>query len=252
MMLKCSYYHISIPKIGNCFEENEDNLLIPSKSDIENESVIKFAISDGATESSFAKEWSDLLVCCYKDKPFDLDNLNSTIQTISEMWYSRISTIELPWYAQEKVVQGAFAAFLGLTINFIENTFEAISIGDCNLFQIRENKLFCSFPLSNPEEFGNTPALFASNMKYQTNLEETVKYLQGNIKQKDIFILSTDSLAVWLLKEMQNNRKPWKRLFNLLRENKKKEDVFTKWIRGKVEKRIIRNDDISVIIVEIN
>ncbi len=58
-MLKCNFKSITTPKLGNAVDENEDNILEPSKSEILFDTLIKFAISDGATESSFSKEWSD-------------------------------------------------------------------------------------------------------------------------------------------------------------------------------------------------
>jgi hypothetical protein len=170
-------------------DENEDKVLVPSLIELESEKEKKFAISDGATESIFSREWSGLLVSCFKDKPFDMVNLPSTINAISKTWYSNISSIDLPWYAQEKLEIGAFATFLGLKLDLKDQVFEAVSIGDCTLFQIRNNEFLKSFPIEKYEEFGNTPALFSTNPKYQTNFEDTVKYLKVNVESGDLLIL---------------------------------------------------------------
>ena len=63
-MLKCKFKFFTTQKLGDDPETNEDNYLIPGSTD---GPVIKFAISDGATESSFSRHWSDLLVSSYKD-----------------------------------------------------------------------------------------------------------------------------------------------------------------------------------------
>lgn len=250
MMLKCSHKYISIAKVGNSVNENEDNLLVPSLSELESEQILKFAISDGATESLFSKEWSDLLVSCYKDKPFDLANLPLTINAISEKWQSVISAIDLPWYAQQKLENGAFATFLGITLNLVEKTYESVSIGDCTLFQVRNNELICSFPITSFEDFGNTPSLFATNSKYQTDFEKSVKYLNGQVESEDLLILTSDALAMWLFKRLNEGEKPWQSLLTLLNYEDYHTD-FANWTFNKIKDNEIKNDDISVVLINI-
>lgn len=250
MMLKCSYKHISIAKVGNSANENEDNVLVPSISELESEPIIKFAISDGATESSFSKEWSDLLVSCYKDKPFDLTNLPLTINAISEAWQSITSAIELPWYAQQKLENGAFATFLGITLNLEEQTFDSVSIGDCTLFQVRNNKLINSFPLTSFEDFGNTPSLFATNSKFQSDFSKSVKYLTGLVESGDLLILASDALAMWIFKRLNQGESPWLSLLTLLNYEDYQTD-FSNWTFNKIKENEMKNDDISVILINI-
>lgn len=250
MMLKCSTKYISIAKVGNSVNENEDNLLVPSTSELESEPILKFAISDGATESSFSKEWSDLLVSCFKDKPFDLANLPLTINAISETWQSITSAIDLPWYAQQKLENGAFATFLGITLNLAEQTYESVSIGDCTLFQVRNNELICSFPTTGSEDFGNTPSLFATNSKYQTDFEKSVKYLNGHVESGDLLILASDALAMWLFKRLNEGERPWLSLLTLLNYEDYQTD-FSNWTYIKIKENEIKNDDISVILINI-
>ena len=251
MMLKCSYKYISIANVGNSVDENEDSILVPSSSELEREPVIKFAISDGATESSFSKEWSSLLVSCYKDMPFDIANLPLTINAISERWQLKTSAIELPWYAQQKLENGAFATFLGITLNLEEQTFESVSIGDCTLFQVRNDELIRSFPITSIEDFGNTPSLFATNSKFQTDYEKSVKYLKGEaIRSGDLLILASDALAMWLFKRLSEGEKPWLILFILLKYENYQTD-FSDWIFNKIKDKEMKNDDISVILINI-
>jgi hypothetical protein len=250
MILKCSYKYISIAKVGNSLNENEDNVLVPSISELNSEPIIKFAISDGATESSFSKEWSDLLVSCYKDKPFDLDNLPLTISAISEAWQSVTSVIELPWYAQEKLENGAFATFLGITLYLEEQTFIAVSIGDCTLFQVRNNELICSFPITSFNDFGNTPSLFATNPKYQTDFDKSVKYLHRETQCGDLLILASDALSMWLFKRLNEGGSPWLSLLTLLKYEDYQTD-FSNWTFNKIQENEMKNDDISVILINI-
>lgn len=250
MMLKCNYKHISLAKIGNSKDENEDNILAPSTTEIIDEQIVRFAISDGATESSFSKEWSDLLVSCFKDKSFDPENLPTTIKRISETWQSMAKSIELPWYAEQKAENGAFATFLGITLNFTNAKFEAVAIGDCTLFLIRNDKLDTSFPITKIEEYGNTPNLFSSNQKYQTDFEKTVNYLDGIILKDDLLILASDALAMWIFQRIKEGEKPWYSLMTLLNYEEYQTD-FANWTANKIKENEIKNDDISLVIINI-
>lgn len=247
-MLKCNYKSITTSKLGNSENENEDNILEPSKSEIQFDTLIKFAISDGATESSFSKEWSDLLVSGYNDKLFAKEHLPTTIKNISETWLSIVSRIDLPWYAQQKVETGAFATFLGLTINREKNIYKAVAIGDCTLFQIRDNELIYSFPILTFEQFGNTPQLISSNSKYQKNLEEMVEYTEYKIEPYDFILLATDAIAAWIFMKKEAGEKPWQALSTLLNYENYKTD-FTNWLNNERKEGEIKNDDVTLLVI---
>ncbi|MCS6905789.1 MAG: protein phosphatase 2C domain-containing protein [Bacteroidia bacterium] len=245
-MLCYKHKYISIAKQGNKDEENEDNILVPTPAELNNEEVLKYAIADGATESSFSKEWSDLLVCCYKEKSFERAHVRDTIKHISEMWYAKVRSKELPWYAAQKAELGAFATFLGITICMPTQTYQAVAAGDCMLFHIRENNLFFSFP--NVEEFNNQPSLISSNLQYHRNLEETFVYFQGSILPGDTLILATDALSHWLYQKQ--SQKPWLALYLLLNSPNYEQD-FKDWLKDKIASKEIKNDDVSLIFIEI-
>lgn len=247
-MLQCHFKSISLPKFGNSADENEDNILEPGKSEVESDMLIRFAISDGATESSFSKEWSDLLVSGYKDKPFDKNHLSETIKSISETWQSTVNAIDLPWYAQQKAENGAFATLLGLTINREESSFEVIAIGDCTLFQIRNEELYFLFPVSSPEDFNNTPDLIATNEKYQTDFGKNALYQSGNILPGDIILLATDALAAWILKQKNRSQKVKKKLVDQF--EKQDEHALKEWLNKKRATGSIKNDDVTLLMIK--
>jgi hypothetical protein len=245
-MLRCKFSSITTPKLGNSVEENEDNILKPSKQEAESDIILKFAISDGATESSFSKEWSDLLVSSYKDKSFDEDHLAETVRVLSETWHAMTTTKEPPWYAEQKAEQGAFATFLGLTINRVERSFEAMAIGDCTLFHVREDELRLTFPVTTLEEFGNTPNLIASNSKYQVEFGKCVLYKKDLFNANDLIVLSTDALAAWIWKQNNKGEKPWNILIKLV-DNKME---FENWLNDQRQLNEIKNDDVSLLILK--
>lgn len=246
MMLKCAFKSITTQKFGNSIDENEDNILEPSKSEIQFDTLLKFAVSDGATESSFSKEWSDLLVCAYKKKSFEINLLNDTLKAISFSWQAMAKAIELPWYAEQKAETGAFATFLGLTINREESLYNVVAIGDGTLFHIRNNESIYTFPVTSIEEFGNTPNLFSTNQKYQTEIEKTVTYYNGSIQTDDLIVIATDALAAWIFKEKDAIEKPWNHLLSVL--NQGRED-FEIWLNKQRKANEIKNDDVTLIII---
>lgn len=246
-MIKCTYNSISLPKQGNLVSENEDNILKPSKSDLEIDNLVYFAISDGATESSFSREWSDILVCSYTDKSYNKGNLSETIRLASETWKARTLSRDLPWYAEQKAEIGAFATFLGVTINREERSFESIAIGDCTLFHVRNDEMIFSFPITSGDDFDNTPNLIASNEKYQTEFEKTVTYSNRSVLPNDCIILATDAIALWIFKQQGSGIRPWRRLSNLL-DNYKSD--FENWLNNERKANKIKNDDVSLIIIK--
>ena len=246
-MLKCSSKSATVPKIGNSVDENEDNILEPSVLEIESINLLRFAISDGATESSFSKEWSDLLVSFYKDKSFEKEHILDTLKLVSDTWRSITNNSDLPWYAQQKAEIGSFAAFLGLTINRDEHVYNSVAVGDCTLFHIRDDKLIFAFPIKTFDEFGNTPNLIASNIKYQTKLAETVAYSNGDIQSNDVIILATDALAAWIFKQKDMDEKPWNHLADIL-ENKIRLET---WLNSERQANEIKNDDIAIIFIKL-
>lgn len=247
-MLKYSSKSHSVSKLGNSAEENEDNILEASQADIKASTLIKFAIADGATESPFSKEWSDLLVSAYKERSFERACILETLKVVSTQWQSMIITENLPWYAQQKVETGSFATFIGLTINTEEDSFDAIAVGDCSLFQIRNNELILSFPISNVSDFNNTPNLIGSNEKYRTHIESQVKHHKGHIEPNDFILLTSDALAVWILEQRSQNNKIGKSIVKSFRNFN--ETTFKKWLSVKRGNNQIRNDDVSILIIE--
>jgi serine/threonine protein phosphatase PrpC len=246
-MLKYNCIKISLPKLGNARDENEDSFSIPAPS---KKKSVHFAISDGATESSFSKEWSYLLVSEYSKKPFDKSCLRESLSKLSQRWYSIVNEKELPWYAQQKAETGAFATFFGLTVDKEKHCFDVTAIGDCCLFLIRDEKLSFKFPVSSFKDFSNTPNLFASNPKYQLNIDDEVHYHSDEkLLPNDILLLATDALAAWIFKQMDDEKKPWLILRDILR-NKQKKYIFEKWLNDTRIKNEIKNDDVTLLMIK--
>jgi hypothetical protein len=246
-MLKCNFKSISIPKHGNTITENEDSFLTPKYADY---TLLKFAISDGATESSFSKEWSQLLVKSYENSSFEKNQFIDSLRKVAESWELITSEKALEWYAEQKLQLGAFATFLGITINREENYYNAVGIGDCTLFHFRNNELHHSFPIIAKEQFGNTPDLLSTNSNFQSDIDNKLKYDQHEIEANDIILLATDALAAWIFKEIEAKEKPWMQLSSFLNDENNKID-FENWLNEKRENDEIKNDDVTILIINL-
>ena len=118
------------------------------------------------------------------------------------------------------------------------------------MFQVRNNELIYSFPITSIEDFGNTPSLFATNPKYQTDFEKSVKYLNGQSKSGDLLILASDALAMWIFKRINEGGRPWLSLLTLLNYEDYQTD-FSNWTFNKIKENEMKNDDISVVLINI-
>jgi hypothetical protein len=106
----------AMPKGGNSAEEYEDATGSSSEGR-------RFAIADGATQSSFADRWSQILALEYimnppADEPTPARWTN-WLQPLQEAWSLGIPWEKLPWFAMEKAQAGACTTLLAL--EFIPN-----------------------------------------------------------------------------------------------------------------------------------
>ncbi len=191
MLIKCTTLWSS--KQGNSIEEYEDAAACQNVTK-ETLDIFRCAVADGASEASFSKAWAQLLVKGYIDE-LDLGRLQAD-------WRALINTDNLSWYAEEKAKSGAFAALAGLTIRQ-DKAWEARAIGDSCIVQLRSGKIVHSFPLKKAEEFNNNPFLVSSNESNNLNIENFWTAAKGVWKSHDVFLLMTDAIALWLLKNLE-------------------------------------------------
>src|SRR5437660_9780190 len=97
-----AWHAFHLPKRGHAAEEYEDALAADPATG-------RFAIADGASESSFAAAWARLLAEGFvgaSGKPWrDLDWLDP----LRRRWADAVDGLSLPWYAEMKREEGAFA-----------------------------------------------------------------------------------------------------------------------------------------------
>lgn len=236
--LECDTFNIQ--KRGLNEEEYEDYYCVGAHSPDE----YRFAVADGATESSFSGLWAELLAEGYlKDIP---------VKSLAENWADRIDKLDLPWYARAKADEGAWAAFMGMTLYVENQTYEVISQGDCNLFQLRKGKVVEAFPIEHSADFNNSPMLIGSREPLK-EIESRFTFKKGKWSSGDTIYMMTDALAAWFARGLESsqsveeivvtikNQEEFENLVEKLRESKDSDNMPE-----------LKNDDVTLIRIKLN
>src|SRR5262249_6783433 len=144
----------------------------------------RFAIADGATESSFAALWARLLVAEFAAAPHpDLAPWAAWLPGLQQRWAEQVGNHALPWYAEAKIQQGAFATFLGLVVRALR--WQAVAVGDSCLFQTRGEELRYSFPVFCAADFDTSPWLVGSRGADAATVERRSRRAEGDWQAGD-------------------------------------------------------------------
>lgn len=177
----------SLPKDGHRRVENEDAFSYRP-------SIGRFAIADGATESSYSGAWARMLV----EAMATPGRLLPDIPLLQDRWAGGfLNDPTLPWYSRAKAEQGAFATLLILQIRS-EGTWQCAAIGDSCLFVSRPGEIE-AFPLSDVSEFGTSPDLIGSRPASIAGLEGRLRHRSGQWVTGDSFLLATDAVAAYVV-----------------------------------------------------
>lgn len=224
-----------LPKEGNSDEEYEDAAL-PLEETHEEWSEFRCAIADGATESSFARQWAQLLVQSFVD--------SRDFAGARACWSEAVTGKSLSWYAEEKLEQGAYAAFAGLILSE-EGGWEASTIGDCCIIQVREGSILQAFPLSKAEQFDNRPFLLSSRSSAD---DEKIEQWSGEWQPQDVFLLITDALAKCCFWLEESEQEGIARLIDLDGEEQFRQFVDeSRAARREDGTRQLHNDDLTMV-----
>jgi hypothetical protein len=231
----------------------------------------RIAIADGAASGFESRLWSKALAQAYLHEVPDTteEAVAAWLSRPMENWNNSIHWERLKWYQVEKARHGAFSTLLGITFDqpALEhrlgvsnsaanataddrvrhnNSWSAIAVGDACLFQIREDGLLCHFPVAYSSDFGVTPPLLSTRSQYNLRSLHELKTQSGSYQVGDLFILATDAVAEWFLRQIESNQKPWQQLTSLDQQS------FLTFIQGLREQQEISNDDVTLLLVSVD
>jgi hypothetical protein len=242
------YHAFWLAKGGNSVEEYEDAFAgDPARG--------RFALADGASESSFAGSWARLLVEDFATGPaYEPGNWLERVPNLQDQWRKQTQPGPLPWYAEAKFELGAFSTFLGLVLEKSllgwRNRWQAVGVGDSCLFHIRADTLAHVFPLSSSKDFGGSPWLVGARNGSPDQLERKIAFAEGTWRKGDRMWLMTDSLAEWFLRRWEDGEPPWETL-KTVAQGPDHSQGFQDWIQNLRKDRELRNDDVTWLAIHL-
>lgn len=246
--------HFSLQKQGNSLDEYED-AFCPKLTGIVEADSFSYAVADGATESSFSCEWAKMITRGFIKSPtIDADNFKEIIVNNGSRWWKIINSRNLSWHAAEKIKDGAFATFIGVIINIINEkiVLSSIAVGDSCLFHFRDYKLLKAFPIETSLEFNSTPYLISSKMARNTKAFENIKIMNGMALEKDDYVfIATDALSHWILSSHEEQSDGYLPIFDLGTDFGSSQENFSNLINDLRLKKLMRNDDVTLLIIRV-
>ena len=240
-------FESKVAKAGNAPEECED-----AYAKKKTKQSLKALVADGATESSFAREWANLLCKALVNKrSFSYQTIANYLPEIRKKWQNQVTQKPLPWYAEAKLEKGAFAAIAGVYIHCKKGQFDAFAIGDCCIFQVSNDQLLVSWPITEVSAFANNPFLVATKPIDDETLKERFKPLRKQPLDKGGYLfLMSDALACWFVHNHQQKERPWHTLIGFA-EEEPSQQAFEQWLDDQRTNKTIKNDDTTLLIIEI-
>lgn len=236
------------PKPGNAPSQNEDKLLDawPEARTL----PARIVLSDGASESAFARQWAEALAWAYLRSPEPAHRNPAEWLPVPQKWWSRkVPWDRIPWHGKAKTEAGAHATLLGISVARTPDEtgalpWQAVAVGDTCLF-VQSDDGTATFPLTAAEQFNNSPGLICSNPQGNPALESKVRRAQGVLRPGDLLAAATDALSQWILARIEAGDDPWDELLRNAAPQRRQE-----WLESQRAARKLRHDDIAFIAVQ--
>jgi hypothetical protein len=230
-------------KLGNAEEEWEDAFAFDAQGRTS-------AVSDGASEGIFCKNWSRLLADSFVARQPDLNDPNVLAGWLGECraeWAAQISSPPLRWSQQQKVERTGAAATL-LTFQVGQGPGAAgpfpwwsWAIGDSCLLWTRGSQLRASFPLAHPEQFTIGPALLGTLPEWPP----APLLAMSTCRPGDLFLLATDAVAQGLLRLAAEGPLNWAQLADM------DQNAWRELMAEMRQSGLMVNDDCTLLAVRI-
>jgi hypothetical protein len=252
-----SWFSYSITKAGNTEVENED-AVFPEAGVGQNGhgELATFIVADGATQTSFSGLWAKCLINSCSQTNLSEFNFYRAVSKAQAEWQNSLHGIELPWHAQQKFQQGAFSALAWLEIHYFPLhpayafSWRALAVGDCCLFIARNKEIYLSLPLQDQSEFLNTPVLIPSISEKMESIKGKVQTARGSLVMGDQLILASDAISAWIMRRSQADRLEFLNMVKSIK-SARNDSGFSNWINILRKKSELKNDDTSLILIEL-
>ncbi|MFE9747855.1 protein phosphatase 2C domain-containing protein [Saccharothrix saharensis] len=254
-------FSLRVPKQGNTVRECEDAAhVVP-------DGPVLAAVADGASESLLAGEWAELLAKTVTDAARDgsvlrdADAFATALVRAGEAWREWLDGYvaereadgrPIAWYEQPKLDRGPHATVLAARFDTDasgQTRWDVAALGDSCLFHTRDDRLVQAFPIDSAEAFDNAPGLVNAFNRDRGLLARHVRTASGVAVPGDQFFLCTDALAAWFLRAAERGDRPWQVVGDFARSGDV--DGFTAWLATARAEGLMRNDDVTVVHVDL-
>lgn len=256
----------SVPKRGSSPREYEDAVWVGPDGDGSGElqtASLTMAIADGASESMLAGRWARRLVEVFgtnkatRTRPAFIAAYGIAVAAWDEEVAEYTKDREergspIQWYEEPGLARGAHSTIL--TAEFRDGrsgrmpTWSASALGDSCLFQVRNELLHASFPMSDASSFNYQPPLLGSRGVDEAVLRRYIKVTTRDWERGDIFYLMTDALAAWFLRVNESGGRPWAPLRDM--DTVDAELDFVGWVEEQRDLDQINNDDTTLVRID--
>lgn len=217
----------------------------------------RFAVADGATEAFDSRRWARALVKAWSlVRSLDLtaDKTTESLTRLAESLDKKWRRPGLPWYVQERVSEGAYAAFIGLEMHRDggdgAHSWSAVSIGDCCLFLEENGRFTTGFPFDHADALSYHPHLLPSKLPEDIALlTNHVAFRRGVAKPGDSLILCSDAIAAWYLRFASQDQSYRAELARALRGT---DEVFATFVERERSAGNLKNDDVAFVYIELD
>lgn len=255
------------PKHGNTQQEFEDAFWVGSDGsgggEIQIESLT-VAIADGASESFLAGRWARSLVASFGTAPdaalspagflaaYEAAVTGWDYELTSYLADRAVRESPVQWFEERGLGRGAYATVAALQLwgehQGIGARWAASALGDSCIFQVRDEELALSIPISNAAEFSNSPPLLCSREIDEEAVRDRMCVRSGEWAAGDTFYVVTDALAAWFLSSVAEGGRPWEPLRDL--DTVDADYDFPGWVNERRDRNEIRNDDTTLIRID--
>jgi hypothetical protein len=262
--------HIStfwVPKRGSSLQEYEDASWVGPDGDGNGEMQqrsFRVAVADGASESLLAGRWARRLVAVFGTAVGATRTKRDFVTAYREAslgWDEEVLEYTLQreergapiqWYEEPGLAKGAYATILAAEFNDGRQDrppmWKAAGLGDSCIFQVRDEALYASFPMSDAAEFSYQPPFLASRGVDSETLRRHINLKAHDWERGDSFYLATDALAAWFLRTIEAGGRPWEPLRDL--DTLDAEFDFAGWVDEQRDLGEMHNDDTTLVRID--
>lgn len=242
-----------LPKAGRSAEEYEDAYWPRADGRYPLKDGLRSAVSDGATESSFARRWARQLVIAYCSQmalQFDDEDFRARVRQHGANWLRHVYAKPLAWNFLTKAQRGAYATLTGVHIQPGENgegNWDAVAVGDSCLFQMRSGEIMRAWPEIESDAFGFHPQLLCSIAASNDNVWAGLDHCatSGAWEAGDLFLLMTDALAKWFVGATEKGERPCETLLTAAASS----ESFIVWVEERRTGQEMPNDDVTLMLI---